>query len=214
MTKFPAQKEVVDAVLQGSIKAAQNFLSWTNDRLFLSHGPHKIISIHIAQEIAAMKNAPEIFIDATVSDILRCSLPDRAAYTSYMEKQKITQGIFSITLDERFEHQNDEDSVSKVIMSVRNGVRNSKLEYSNDIEMICKMLDCKTTLEYGLFNFYSDLSQNARKKLEKRIPELIKSFDVVLKKFPTLKGSFVSSDIQKIEGSGEWLVGCYIVEPK
>ena len=214
MTKFPTQKQVVDAVLQGSIKAARNFLIWTNDRLFLSHGPHKIISIHIAQEIAAMKNAPEIFIDATISDILRCSLQNRAAYTSYMESKKLTQGIFSITLDERFEHRNDEDSISKVIMSVRNGVRNPKLEYSSDIEVICKMLDCETTLDYGLFSFYSDLSQNARKKLDKRIPELIKSFDVVVKKFPSLKSSFISSEIQRIEESGEWLTGCYIIEPK
>lgn len=214
MIKFPLQREVVDAVLQGSIKAVENFLSWTNDRLFLSHGPHKIISIHIAQEIAAMKNAPEIFIDATVSDILRCSLPDREAYTSCMQKKKIMQGTFSITLDERFEHKNDEDSVSKVIVSVRNGVRNPKLEYSSDVEVICKMLDCETSLEYGIFSFYSDLSQNARKKLEKRIPELIKSFDVVVKKFPALKSTFVSSEIQRIEDSGEWLVGCYIVEPR
>jgi len=214
MSKFPSQKQIVDATLNGIVKAAKNFLVWTNDRLFLSHGPYKIISIHIAQEITAIKGAPEIFLDATISDILRCSLPDRTAYTSYMESKKITQDIFSITLDERFEHQNNEDSISKVIMSVRNGVRNPKLEYSNDIEVICKMLDCKTSLEYGVFSFYSDLSTNARKKLDKRIPELIKSFDVVVKKFPALKSNFVSSDIQKVEESGEWLAGCYIIESK
>ncbi len=214
MNKFPSQREVVDATLQGTVKAAQNFLNWTNDRLFLSHGPYKIISIHIAQEIADMKNAPEIFIDATISDIMRCSLPDRGAYTSYMEKKKIRQGRFSITLDERFEHKNNEDSVSKVIISVRNGVRNPKLEYSNDIEVICKMLDCETSLEYGIFSFYSDLSQNARKKLEKRVPELVKSFDEVVEKFPSLKATFMSSEIQRIEDSGEWLAGCYIIEHK
>jgi hypothetical protein len=214
MTKFPSQKQVVDATLKGIVKASKNFLVWTNDRLFLSHGPYKIISIHIAQEIATIKDAPEIFIDATISDILRCSLPDRTAYTAYMKEKKITQGIFSITLDERFEHQNDEDSISKVIMSIRNGVRNPKLEYSNDIEVICKMLDCETSLEYGIFCFYSDLSSNARKKLDKRIPELVKSFDVVVKKFPNLKSSFISSEVEKIEDSGEWLAGCYIVEPK
>ncbi len=214
MIKFPSQKQVIDATLQGTMKAAQNFLNWTNDRLFLSHGPYKIISIHIAQELAILKDAPEIFLDATISDILRCSLPDRSAYTHYMEKKGITQGIFSITLDERFEHEDDEDSISKVIISVRNGVRNPKLEYSNDIEVICKMLDCKTSLDYGIFSFYSDLSNNARKKLDKRIPELIKSFDIVVKKFPALKSNFLSSDIQKIEDSGEWLAGCYIVELK
>ena len=214
MSRFPLQQQVLDAVLQGTIKAARNFLTWTNDRLFLSYGPHKIISIHIAQEMEALKNAPEIFIDASISDILRCSLPNRGGYTSYMRERKITQGVFSITLDERFEHKNDEDSISKVIMSVRNGVRNPKLEYSHEIEKICKMLDCETTLDYGLFSFYSDLSQNARKKLEKRIPELVKSFDVVVKKFPSLKSSFASSEIHKIQESGEWLAGCYIIEPK
>jgi len=214
MTKFPSQDLVVDAVLKGITKAAQNFLSWTNDRLFLSHGPHKIISIHVAQEIAALKDTPEIFIDATIKDILRCSLPDREAHTDYMNKRRLTQGIFNITLDERFEHKNDDDSISKVIMSIRNGVRNPKLEYSSEVEVICKMLDCDTSLEYGLFSFYSDLSNNARKKLDKRIPELVKSFDVVVKKFPSLKSRFISTETQKIEDSGEWLAGCYIVESK
>lgn len=217
MTNFPSQKIIIDSILQGMIKAKENFLFWTNDRLFLSHGPHKIITIHVAQEIALVQDAPEIFIDATVADILRCSLPDRGTYTKYMQDNKLAQGSFSITLDERFEHQNDNDSISKVIISVKNGVRNVKLEYSNEIERICKMLDRsiypESTLEYGIFTFYSDLSSTARKKLEKRIPELINSFDVVVKNFPSLISKFVCSDIKTIENSGEWLVGCYVIEP-
>ena len=109
MTEFPSQEVIVDAILKGISNAAENFLSWTNGRLFLSHGPHKIISIHVAQEIAKIENAPEIFIDATISDILKCSLDNREAYTSYMENQKLSQDLFNITLDERFDHINDED---------------------------------------------------------------------------------------------------------
>lgn len=214
MIKFPTQKDVINATIEGTIKAAENFLVWTNGRLFLSHGPHKIISIYIAQEIAALNDAPEIFIDATISDILKSSLPNRSEYITYMKNKKITQGMFSITLDEKFEHENDEDSISKVIMCIRNGVRNPKAEYSQKIEEICKMLDCDTSLEYGIFSFYSDLSINARKKLDKRVPELIKSFDEVVKKYPSLKSSFVNSKTYKIEDSGEWLAGCYIVESK
>ena len=217
MTNFPSQKIIIEAILQGVIKAKQNFLFWTNNRLFLSHGPQKIITIHVAQEIALVQDAPEIFIDATVADILRCSLPDRSTYTKYMQDNKLTQGAFSITLDERCEHQNDNDSITKVIISVKNGVRNVKAEYTNEIERICKMLDrsiyTDSTLEYGIFTFYSDLSCTARKKLVKRIPALIKSFDVVVKNFPLLKSKFVSSDVKTIENSGEWLVGCYVVEP-
>jgi len=118
MSRFPVQTMVTDAILHGIVKAAENFLSWTNNRLFLSHGPHHIISIYVAQEIAALEDAPEIFIDATISDILRCSLPDREAYTGFMHKNRLARGTFSITLDERFDHQNDEDSISKVIMSI------------------------------------------------------------------------------------------------
>jgi len=216
MTEFPSQEVIVDAILKGISNAAENFLSWTNGRLFLSHGPHKIISIHVAQEIAKIENAPEIFIDATISDILKCSLDNREAYTSYMENQKLSQDLFNITLDERFDHINDEDSISKVIITVKNSVRNAKLEYTNDIEKICKMLDRNkgSKLEYGIFSFYSDLSTNARKKLAKRIPELINSFNVVVKKYPLLNSKFVCSDIKTIEGSGEWLMGCFIIEHK
>lgn len=214
MIKFPSQNEVIDATLQGIIKAAQSFLTWTNGRLFLSHGPQKIISIHIAQEIATLKDAPEIFIDSSISDILKCSFSDRSMYKSYMAEKKITQGTFSITLDEKFEHVSNEDSVSKVIMCVKNGVRNSKQEYSDRIDVICKMLDSDSFLEYGVFSFYSDLSENARKKFNKRIPELIKSFDAIVQNYPSLKTRFVCSEIQKIKGSGEWLAGCYIIESK
>lgn len=214
MIKFPSQKDVIDATLQGIIQAAESFLIWTNGRLFLSHGPQKIISIHIAQAIATLEDAPEIFIDSTISDILRCSFSDRSLYKTYMPERKITQGTFNITLDEKFEHVSNEDSISKVIMSVRNGVRNPKQEYSDKIEVICKMLDTDTFLEYGVFSFYSDLSENARKKLDKRIPELVKSFDEVVKKYPSLKARLVCSETRKIKGSGEWLAGCYIIESK
>ena len=214
MSKFPLQEQIVDATLKGIVKSSQNFLNWTNDRLFLSHGPHKILSIHVAQEISEMKNAPEIFIDASIGDVLRCSLPDRGAYTSYMKKRKIKQDVCSITLDERFEHKNDDDSISKVIMCIKNGVRNPKQEFLDCIEVICKMIDTKTSLDYGIFSFYSDLSMNARKKLDKRIPELVENFDKVVAKFPNLKASFKSSEIIKVKDTGEWIAGCYIVEIK
>ena len=77
---FPSQERVLQALLQGIQNAEKNFLFWTNHRLSLSSGPHKIISIHVAQELSLIENAPEVFIDATVADILRCSLPDRKAF--------------------------------------------------------------------------------------------------------------------------------------
>jgi hypothetical protein len=72
----------------------------------------------------------------------------------------------------------------------------------------------KSSLDYGIFAFYSDLSTTARKKLEKRLPEIIRSFDVVVKKFPSLQGRFEGGEIQKIADSGEWCAGCYVIEPK
>ncbi len=217
MIKFPAQEVVIKALLNGMMKAVNNFLVWTNNRLFLSHGPHKIISIHVAQEIATIDNAPEIFIDATIADILRCSLNDREAYKEYMHEKQLSQGSFDITLDDRFEHKNNNDSISRVIVTVKNGVRNAKQEHLNEIEKICKMLDRKnsddSTLDYGVFAFYSDLSNNARKKLHKRLPEIEKKFDEVVKNFSSLKSKFIHNEIQSIADSGEWVVGCYVIEP-
>jgi hypothetical protein len=218
MRDFVPQNLILDAILEGIQKAKENFLFWTNDRLFLSHGPDNIISLHVATQIGKLENAPEIFIEASVADILRCSLPDRNLYTSFMAKSNLSQGVFSITLDERFKHESDNDSISRVIISVKNGVRNAKLEYSHEIERICKMLNrdtCKdSTLEYGVFAFYSDLSIDARKKLDKRLPAILKSFDAVIKKYPTLQSRFVGSEIQKVNEMGEWMAGCYVIEPK
>ena len=218
MSNFPKQDEVINALLEGMKKAEANFLFWTNNRLSLSSGPQKIISIHVAQELSLMPNAPEVFIDATVSDILRCSLPDRKGFKSFMEKNALSQGTFSITLDERFVHQHHNDSISRVIITLNNGVRNVKPEYTYEIERLCKMLQRKegnvSTLDYGVFAFYADLSLSARKKMDKRIPEIKESFDLVVSRFPSLRARFVATPIYDVEDVGEWMAGCYVIEPK
>jgi hypothetical protein len=218
MRNFPMQESVIHAVLEGIIQAEKNFLFWTNNRLSLSSGPQKILCIHVAQALSLIENAPEVFIDASVSDILRCSLPNRKAFKTFMEKNALSQGVFSITLDERFLHQNHNDSVSRVIMTLKNGVCNAKAEYSFEIERLCKMLQRKSknesTLDYGIFAFYADISTQARKKLDKRIPEIINSFDEVVGHFPSLKASFHATPITKVEELGEWTAGCYVIEPR
>jgi len=219
MTKFPQQNEVINSILNGIVQAKNNFLFWTNDRLSLSYGPHKIVTIHIAQEIAKIKeNTPEIFINATVTDILRCSLPNRNEYPTFMAKRGLTEGDFSITLDERIPHSNNNDSISRVIISVKNNVINTKKEYLDEIERICKMVQRneefkESSLDYGVFTFYSDITKDARKKLDKRIPEIIKNFDKVVSKYDNLKATFKGSDINKTKDNEEWSMSCYIIEP-
>lgn len=218
MTKFPTQENVLHALLQGIQNAEKNFLFWTNNRLSLSSGPHKILSIHVAQALSLIDNAPEVFIDATVADILRCSLPDRKAFKSFMQENALSQGTFGITLDERFTHHNNNDSVSRVIISLHNGVRNVKPEYTHEIERLCKMLHRKkredSTLDYGVFAFYADISVLARKKLEKRLLELTASFDAVVSHFPSLHARLVATPLYSVPDVGEWMAGCYVIEPK
>ena len=217
MHKFPSQEEIVDSVINGITIAKANYTNWTSDELFLSYGPPKFLTIHVSQEIAKLENPPEIFIDATVADILRCSLPKRDAFKWFMSENDIAQDVICLTLDERFEHKSDNDSISKVIMSIRNGVRNAQSEYKADIEQMCKLLQREdsnaSTLDYGLFAFYLDISNTARKKSEKRLEEIIESFDKIVSSYKNLKSSFKGGDINKIENIGEWCVGCYIIEP-
>jgi len=217
MNKFPTQQEVVDSVLTGIKTAKQNYTFWTADDLYLSYAPPKFLTIHVSQEIAKLQNAPEIFIDATIADILRCSLPKRGDFREFMKKHYITQDVICLTLDERFEHKSDNDSISRVIMSLKNGVRNVQEEYKNDIEVMCKMLQRDDTegytLDYGIFAFYLDISNTARKKSEKRLEEIIESFDKIVASYKNLKSCFKGGDINKIENIGEWCVGCYIIEP-
>lgn len=215
---FPTQDSIIKAILEGIVQAKNNFLFWTNERLSLSYGPHKIVTIHIAQELAKIKEAPEIFINATITDILRCSLPKRDEFLEFMNKRELSEGTFSITLDERFEHKNDNDSVSRVIVSVKNNVINVKAEYLDEIDRICKMINrdkdyTESTLDYGIFAFYSDLTNEARKKLNKRIPELIKSFDKIVANYNNLKATFIGGKINKTQNDEEWSMGCYIIEP-
>lgn len=217
MYNFPKQEDVVSAVLNGIKTAKTNFTYWTADELYLSYAPAKFLTIHVSQEIAKLKNAPEIFIDASIADILRCSLPKRDAFREFMKKKYLSQDIMSLTLDERFEHKTDNDSISRVVMSLKNGVRNVKEEYTIEVEKMCKMLERDkkedSTLDYGIFAFYLDISNSARKKSEKRVEEIIQSFDEIVVSYKNLKSSFKGGDIKKIDNVGEWCVGCYIIEP-
>ena len=177
MHEFPTQNEIVESVISGIRAAKANFTHWTADELYLSYAPPRFLTIHISQEIAKLNNSPEIFIDATVADILRCSLPERNDFKSFMKEKNISQDVMHLTLDERFEHKSDNDSVSRVIMAIKNGVRNVQDEYKNEIEKMCKMLERDniedSTLDYGIFAFYLDISSSARKKSQKRVNEII-----------------------------------------
>ncbi|XPV68745.1 MAG: hypothetical protein ACNI25_15780 [Halarcobacter sp.] len=217
MNNFPKKDDVINAVLKGLSAAKKNYTFWTCDELYLSYAPSKFLSIHVAQEIGKLKDAPEIFIDATVSDILRCSLPNRTAFREFMKSKYIMDRTLCLTLDERFEHKSDNDSISKVIMCLKNGVRNVQQEYLDDIEVMCKMLERDnhedTTLDYGVFGFYLDISSSARKKAQVRVDSIIESFDNIVKKYKNLKSSFKGESIVKIEKVGEWCIGCYVIEP-
>ena len=217
MNSFPSQEEVVDSVLKGITTAKSNYSFWTTDDIYLSYAPPKFLTIHVSQEIAKLNPAPEIFIDATIADILRCSLPKRDSFKWFMSENNIAQDVICLTLDERFEHKSDNDSISKVIMSIKNGVRNAQAEYKDDIELMCKLLQREesdeSTLDYGVFAFYLDISNTARKKSKKRLEEIIEAFDKIVASHKNLKSNFKGGDINKIDNVGEWCVGCYIIEP-
>lgn len=217
MYSFPKQDDIINAVLRGIKTAKTNFTFWTADELYLSYAPPKFLTIHVSQEIAKLQNAPEIFIDATIADILRCSLPKRDAFREFMKNKYLTQDVMSLALDERFEHKTDNDSITRVVMSIKNGVRNVQEEYKNEVEKICKMIDRDkkedSTLDYGIFAFYLDISNSARKKSQKRLDEILESFDEIILNHKSLKSSFRGGDINTIENIGEWCVGCYIIEP-
>ena len=214
---FPSQSEIVESVIKGIRAAKANFTHWTADELYLSYAPSKFLTIHVSQEIAKLQNSPEIFIDATIADILRCSLPERDAFKGFMREKYLTPDVMCLTLDERFEHKTDNDSISKVIMSLKNGVRNVQEEYKNEIEKMCKMLERNnledSSLEYGVFGFYLDISNSARKKSAKRLKEIVQSFDEIVNSHKNLKSNFKGGEINIIDNIGEWCVGCYIIEP-
>ncbi|NQY23760.1 MAG: hypothetical protein HRT41_06975 [Campylobacteraceae bacterium] len=214
---FPEKKDVVDAVLRGILCSKENYTSWTCDELYLSTAPNNFLRVHIAQEIAKLEDKPEIFMDATLADILRCSLSSRTSYKAFMKDNNLAQGTFCLTLDERFTHLSDNDSVSRVIMSIQNGVRNAQDEYKNQIKRICIMLEREkkedSSLDYGIFAFYLDISNLARKKTQKRLDEIISSFDAIVSSHNGLTSTFKRGDINIIEGTGEWCIACYLIEP-
>lgn len=216
MNIFPQKEQVIDAVISGIENAKRNYTFWTADELYLSYAPPKFLTIHVAQEIAKLENPPEIFIDATIADILRCSLPNRTDFRDFMKKHYIIDRLLCLTLDERFTHKSDNDSVSRVIMSLKNGVRNVLEEYKNDVDVMCKMLDREkkedSTLDYAIFAFYLDISSSARKDANTRLNQIIESFDKIVKSHKNLRSSFKGGEIKKIEKVGEWCIGCYVIE--
>ena len=60
MSIFPIKDDVINAVITGIENAKRNYTFWTSDELYLSYAPPKFLSIHVAQEIGKLANAPEI----------------------------------------------------------------------------------------------------------------------------------------------------------
>ena len=160
---FISQENVIKATIKGLEEAKRNYTFWTQDDLYLSEAPKNFLAIHVAQEIAKDTNPPEIFLDASISDILRCSLKNGETYNHYMSNNNLKEDTFKITLDERFTHnkEHDNDSISRVIISIKNGVRNAKEEHKKEIHKLCKMLHRNkkedSSIDYGLFAFYCSL---------------------------------------------------------
>lgn len=217
LNSFPATNDITNSILNGILLAKQNYTNWTADELYLSYAPKNFLTIHIAQEIAKLDNPPEIFLDATIADILRCSLSTRDQFRQFMYEKQIPQRTLSITLDARQKHYSDNDAISKAIISVHNGVRNAKKEYCEEIDLLCKMLDhnskSKTTLEFGAFAFYLDISYSARIKAQTRMQQIIKQFDEIVHQYKNVKSYFKGGNIETIDNIGEWSLGCYIIEP-
>ncbi|MEA2018584.1 MAG: hypothetical protein U9N59_09060 [Campylobacterota bacterium] len=217
MYKFPSQKDITKAVINGIVEARDNYTFWTSNKTDLLDADDDFITVHICQNIAAIHNPPEIFIHANISDILKCSLNTREEYKYFMKEHLLSQDTISITLDERFKHQIDNDSISKVLISVKNGVVNSKKEHTNKIEQLCKLLQREkkedSTLDYAIFAFYLEISDNARIGALQRIDNIISAFDDIVKNYPNLKSTFKGGDINTSENTGQWCVGCYIIEP-
>ncbi|WP_121627505.1 hypothetical protein [Poseidonibacter antarcticus] len=213
MNPFPEKKEVLQSVQKGILNARKNFSLWTGEELYLSYAPSNFLSIHISQEISKLSILPEIFIDATIADTLKYSLSNPDEYKSFMKNKEIADRTFCITLDERFDHETNRDSIAKVIISVRNGVRNVKEEYLNDIETMCKIIS-DSTLEYAIFAFYLDISNKARIKAKERINELLIAFDETSSKYEKINTKFIGGEVNIIENIGEWSVGCYVIEKK
>lgn len=214
---FAPTEKIVDAILEGIKEAKANYTFWTADELYLSYAPQNFITIHVAQSIAKLENPPEIFIDASIADILRCSLSSRSEFGNFMYEKELPQDTFSLTLDDRKNHTSDNDSVSRAVISIKNGVRNAKEEFRREIHKLCRMLSFaepdKSTLLFGCFAFYLDLSCSARKKTQKRVEEIVGAFDVIVKKYPNIKSYFKGGDVNELKNIGEWTVGCYVIEP-
>lgn len=217
MNSFPKQEIIIDAIKEGIFNARKNYNFWTSEKIQLLDADDDFLTIHIAQEIAKLENPPEIFMHANISDILKCSLKTREEYRYFMKEHLLAQDTISLTLDKRFTHETNNDSVSVGVISVRNGVLNKKDEYAKNIDQLCKILQreqkADSTLDFAIFAFYLEISQNARIDANKRLSNILSSFDNVLTNYNNLKSNFKGGDINIIENTGQWCVGCYIIEP-
>ena len=213
MNIFPVKEDVIQKIQDGILKAKDNFSLWTGEELYLSYAPDNFLTIHISQEIASLKDKPEIFINAAISDTLKCSLKRRDDYKEFMKERGISDRTFCIGLDERFDHETNKDAIARVIISARNGVRNVKDEYLNDIEVMCKVVS-DSNIEYAIFAFYLDISNKARIDAKTRVDELITAFNKISTNYKKISSRFIGGDINTIENIGEWSVGCYVIEKK
>ncbi|NQY53198.1 MAG: hypothetical protein HRT42_06445 [Campylobacteraceae bacterium] len=213
MSAFPKQEKIVSSILYGIELAKNNYTQWTLQELFLSDISDNFLTIHICQEIAKLKNQTEIFIDLSISDILKSSLNKKDLYNEFMKKNKIKNSTFSITLDDKTKNKN---SVSRVIISVNAILNNSMSSHLNELNTMCKMIQKSkindSSLKYGIFAFYFDVSLKARIKCKNKIENILQNFDDLISSKNNLKSFSKVKDIVEIKNVGEYCFGIYLVQ--
>ena len=214
---FPKQDKIVNAVFDGMKIAKENFTYWTKQDLLLQESTENFFTIHICQEISKLNNAPEIFIDAKMSDVLKCSLNTKDSYKEFMSKNDIKNVAYSITLDERIKHTKNNKAVSKAIIDINSNFTKLNNYHIETLNTMCKVLqrDNKddSSLEFAIFAFYLDVSFKARKKIQVRLDEIIGYFDSFISTKDNLSSYLKLSEIKQVKNEGEWCIGCYVIEP-
>ena len=86
----------------------------------------------------------------------------------------------------------------------------------NELNTMCKMIQKSkindSSLKYGIFAFYFDVSSKARIKCKNKIEDILQNFDDLISSKNNLKSFSKVKDIVEIKNVGEYCFGIYLVQ--
>ena len=192
-----------EAVIKGIEKAQKKYEKWSGGDWLWAASEYKI-TVHVAEALANIDGAKFVTLEHSGLDAMEVAA---AVVPGPKPKKARLRGRFDILFWWG-------DETPRAIVEIKNQPNGSE-QCSKDFHRICEVLKMnkeESSLQFGLFGFYTSATSGDRKSAEEKIEDKFCSIKELAKTCTgsTCKIKLFKSKIHCYEGNDAWAAGCLL----